>query len=268
MKNVFLFLLLLATGFGEDKFKSCFEKDSISCVQIEMFRSMKYFFDQENLPIFGGLSLVKNQLSPEASTRSLSMDTMSENKIISAADVEKREEILESFTIDKIFNFFQERSLSWNLSPLMQEVGATARGLMENIPDDVKQKISELVTEGRGKKKKLMKLLLPLLIGLKLKMAVILVIGYFIIALIAKKAILASIISLAISGFIAIRKLLSNQHQHHPQVSVHPVEYSSHGGGWSSGGSSGWDSGHGDSHGSYSNNVAHSLAYSAQKPVR
>lgn len=150
MNSLYIFLLLLATGLGEDKIKSCFEKDSISCVQIEMFRSMRSFFDQESVPIFGGLALVKNVQAPEASARS--MDSVSENQIISAGGVEKREEILESFTLEKASNFFQERSLTWNLSPLVQEVGATARGLMQSIPEDVKQQVSELVSEGKFKK--------------------------------------------------------------------------------------------------------------------
>lgn len=115
-----------------------------------------------------------------------------------------------------------------------------------------------------------------------MKLAGLAVLAYFVIALIAKKALLASLVSLALSGFVAIRKLLSQQQHHQPahhEVQVHPVEYSSHGGGgggWGGsggggyGGGGGWDSysSHGDSHGSYSNNVAHSVAYGGQKTVR
>jgi hypothetical protein len=63
-----------------------------------------------------------------------------------------------------------------------------------------------------------MKALLPFLIGLKMKLSAFMVIAYFVIALIAKKALLASLISLAIAGFIAIKKLLSQQHQPHHEV--------------------------------------------------
>ncbi|XP_039275678.1 uncharacterized protein LOC111055834 [Nilaparvata lugens] len=266
MHSVFIFLLLLATGFGEDKMKGCLEKDSISCVQLEMFRSVRSFFEQDSMPLFAGLSFVKSS-APDAAARSLSSDSLAESNILSAPSIEKKDDVLESYVLDKAANFFQERSLSWNLAPVVQNVATTARSLYQSLPDSVKENVSELVEEGRGKKKKLKKLLPLLLIGLKMKMAVFLVLTYFIVALIAKKAILASIISLAISGFIAIKKLLSSH-----QMPVHQVEYSAHGGssGWSSGGaSSGWDSGHGsDSHGSYSNNVAHSLAYGAQKPTR
>ncbi len=87
--------------------------------------------------------------------------------------------------------------------------------------------------------------------------------AYVIIALIAKKAILASLVSLAISGFIALRKLLGNQSHGHEVKEVH-AEYAPHGwsGGYSSGG---WDGG--DAHGSYSSPVAHALAYNGQKPI-
>jgi len=76
---------------------------------------------------------------------------------------------------------------------------------------------------GRGilKKKKFLKHLIPLLIALKVKLSAFVVIAYVVIALIAKKALLASVISLLVSGFIGIRKLLASQHQtpHHEVVS-------------------------------------------------
>lgn len=65
-----------------------------------------------------------------------------------------------------------------------------------------------------------MKVLGPLLIGLKMKLAAFAALAYIVIALIAKKALLASLLSLLISGFIAIKKLLSHQHAHHEVVSI------------------------------------------------
>lgn len=72
------------------------------------------------------------------------------------------------------------------------------------------------------KKKKFLKQLIPLLIALKVKLSAFAVIAYIVIALIAKKALLASLISLLVSGFIGIRKLLANQHHapHHEVVSL------------------------------------------------
>ncbi|XP_065212417.1 uncharacterized protein Osi6 [Planococcus citri] len=244
----------------------CLQKDSISCLQMQTYRSLRSFFSQDNIELFGGLSLVKN--SEPKTGRSLDSKD-SDVEITETNDVEKRENLLEDFALHKVMNFFQERSLRWNLSPVVNEVSETARSVVDSIPSDMKGKISEFIEEGRGKKKKLMKVLGPLLIGLKMKLAAFAAIAYVVIALIAKKALLASLLSLLISGFIAIKKLLSQQHSHHEVVEHHPHGWS--GSGYSSGG---WDSygggggGHGDIHGSYSNNVAHTLAYSGQKASR
>lgn len=48
-----------------------------------------------------------------------------------------------------------------------------------------------------------------MLIGLKLKMAIVTIISFLGIALLAKKALLAAFISLAISGYIGIKKLMA-----------------------------------------------------------
>lgn len=62
------------------------------------------------------------------------------------------------------------------------------------------------------KQKKTGGILLPLLIAIKLKMAAFAAMTYMIIAVIAKKAVLAGAISLLVSGFIAIKNLLETKH--------------------------------------------------------
>lgn len=93
-----------------------------------------------------------------------------------------------------------------------------------------------------------------------MKMAALLVLAYLVIALIAKKAILASLVSLAISGFIGLKKLLASKHEHHEEA---------HHGGWeaapSYGGGGGWAGEEYGGYGSHSQPVAQHLAYSAQK---
>lgn len=249
-----------------DATNDCLQKDSISCLQLQTYRSLRSFFSQDTIDIFGGLSLVKNA---EPKGRSLESKD-NEAEIAETNDVEKRENILEDFAVNKVMNFFQERSLRWNLSPLVTEVSETARSVAESIPSDVRSKISDFIEEGRGKKKKLMKALGPLLIALKMKLAAFAAIAYVVIALIAKKALLASLLSLLISGFIAIKKLLSHHSSHHEVVEHHPHGWSGSGyssGGWDSYGGGGGGGGH-DIHGSYSNNVAHTLAYGGQKASR
>lgn len=142
-----LFLGLLvacwADPIPESGLEDCFKKDSISCVQIQLFRNARSFFDQESVDLFGGLSLVKNPGTKDKSARAL--EDSSENQVLTAKDADQREELLEAFAIKKLGSFFQERSLSWNLSPVVDTVASTARSLVNSVPADVKENISEYV---------------------------------------------------------------------------------------------------------------------------
>lgn len=262
-----------AVGPSEPADDGCADgrQDSIACAQMQLFRSVRSFFDQDKMELVGGLSLIKTE---KKAARSLAAEDV--NNVETARDTDERETALEDFTVHKVMRFFQDRTLHWNLSPVVTEVSETARSVVAQIPPQIKSKISDYIEEGRGmmKKKKLLKHLLPLLIGLKVKLSAFAVIAYIVIALIAKKALLAGLISLLVSGFIFIKKLLSQHHHapHHEVIETHAQPHGSYGSGAPSGysaSSSGWDSyggGH-DAHGSYSNNVAQTLAYSGQKPA-
>lgn len=113
-------------------------------MQLQTYRSLRSLFSQDNIELFGGLSLVKNG---EPKGRSLeNKDTDAE--IAETNDVEKRENVLEDFAVHKVMNFFQERSLRWNLSPFVSEVSETARSVVDSIPSDMKTKISDFIEEG------------------------------------------------------------------------------------------------------------------------
>ncbi|XP_073969769.1 DUF1676 domain-containing protein Osi6 isoform X2 [Rhodnius prolixus] len=274
---IVLTLLTTSTLQISAEIEDCLDKDSISCIQLELYRKAKNFFDQEKIELFGGLALTKRDLNQEEAARNLKEDGVVEDEMNTAKDVEKREDALEKYAISRVARLLDERSLTWNLSPIVSDVAAAARSVSESIPNEVKEGVTNFLNEGRGKKKKILKALLPLLIGLKMKLGGFLVLSFFVIALIAKKALLSALVALAISGFIAIKKLLSHHH-HMPHHEVHEVSHGwagpSYGGGGGGGGggysSGGWDSygggGH-DSHGAYSGNVAHTLAYSGQKPA-
>lgn len=122
-----------------------------------------------------------------------------------------------------------------------------------------------LRSAGRGKKK-LLKSILPLLIAAKVKIGALATLAFFGIGLLAKKAILASLVSIAISAFIGLKSLWAQKSVGHDVTSYNAGGWnaasSSNGwsgpaanAGWSSGGSNGWD----DGHSSYS---AQSQAYS------
>nr|CAD7448812.1 unnamed protein product [Timema bartmani] len=289
-------VITLCAGLGdanteEVAVEDCLKKDSISCVQMFVYRKMKTFFNQDNIELIGGLSLVRDPNNVDHG-RSLQDADLEEN-VMESKDVENREHAMESFAVKKAFSFFEGRNLNLDLSPLVSRVTETARGIVQSIPTEVQEKVTQFFTEGRGKKK-ILKKILPILLLVKLKILTLLVLGYFGIALIAKKAILVSIISIAISAFIGIRKLLSQNHGWQPHQSHHEVHeaYPSHGGGgWADGGgysggggsgfssvgvggggggggfSGGYDasySNHGE-YGSHSSPVAQSLAYGGQK---
>lgn len=148
--RVVLVVVLLAAAWADpiptqdSTLEDCFKKDSISCVQVQLFRNAKSFFNQESIDLLGGLSLVKNP--QEKSGRAL--DDPSESLLEATKDADERENLLESYAVKKIGSFFQERSLSWNLSPVVNEVAATARSLAANIPADLKEGVSEFIQEG------------------------------------------------------------------------------------------------------------------------
>jgi len=244
-------------------------QDAIECAQMQLFRTVRSFFDQDKVELVGGLSLIKTE---KKSGRSLKEDA-DVLGVEHAGNAGDREAALEDFTVHSVMRFFRERTLHWNLKPVVTEVTETARSVVDSIPPQIKTKITSYIDEGRGmmkKNKKYLKQLMPLLIALKVKLSAFAVIAYVVIALIAKKALLASIISLFVSGFIFVKKLLSQHHHtpHHEVIESHqthsaPSAYSASSSGWDSYGGGG---GH-DAHGSYSNNVAQTLAYGGQKPA-
>lgn len=258
--------------------------------KFQVFRKAKSFFDQPTISIFGGVSLAKS----ERAGKSLEEPTI---EIESANTVETRENALESYVVNRAKNFFQERSLSWDFA-------STARSLSNAIPDDIKATFRAIVEE-RGKKKKILKKLLPLLGLLKVKFAVFGVFALFAIGIIAKKALLLAIISIAISGASVVQGLFSKLRGlggglgglggggggssggysgghgggggGHEEIIAYTNGGSGGGGsgGWSSGGGGsggggGWSSGSYDSygeHGSHSSPVAQSVAYSGHHKV-
>jgi hypothetical protein len=121
----------------------------------------------------------------------------------------------------------------------------------------------------RGKKKSL-KNLIPILIGLKLKAIIFLALASLAISLVAKKAILVSLISIAISSFVAVRKLLS-QRSRRPHNEVYETYVGHHGGGWDgvAGAGAYIASGYGEAgYASHASPAAHTLAYGIQKAAR
>ncbi|KAL5284804.1 hypothetical protein ACFFRR_006862 [Megaselia abdita] len=270
-------ILLLGSGLNA-QVDDCLEKDSISCLQLTIFRQAKSFFDNPNIELVGGVSLMKSNEGRQGKSiedNSVAVET--------APSVEARNGEMGTYFMESAKKFFAERSLNFNFVD-------TARSVARAIPDDIKADISEIVTEARTlKKKKTLKKLLPLIKIVGVKIALLVVGSLFGIFVMAKKALfvsgLAFLISL-VSGAGAASGLLgrfsglfggksSGSGSGHGSgqtttyiVSSEPASYSSgSSAGWSSGGSNaGWSSsGSGwDTNGAYSSPVAQYAAYRGQ----
>lgn len=195
---------------------------------------------------------------------------------------------METYLWTSVKNFFQERSLNFNLAH-------AARSVANAIPDNIKTDIRDLVVEGRTKKKLLIKKLLPIILGIKVKIFLLIFGSLFGLLLMAKKALIVSIIALGLAAFSAVGTIVhrgagggggggggllsglgslfgggSNNNAGGGWGGAGGNGWSSGGaGGWSGAGGGGWGGGAWDSHGSFSAPVpvAQSIAYSAHKPT-
>lgn len=162
----------------------------------QIYRRAREFFDSPKIELISGLSFIK-PVGRDA--RAANVDG---TFVESANDVEQRESALENFVTEGAKSFFQERSLNLDMA-------SAARSVAGAIPEEVKASVRSLVTEARGKKKKLIKKILPILGLVKLKFAALAIVAVFGIGLIAKKALVISIIALILSKFLLIKKFLS-----------------------------------------------------------
>jgi len=186
---------LKAVCLDENK-KTNFDSFCISFRNQQIYRKAREFFETPKIDLFAGLSIIK---PAGRDARSSNIDgTLVEQ----ATDVEQRESAMVNFITEGAKNFLQEGSLNLNMA-------SAARSLAGAIPEEVKSSVRSLVSEARGKKKKLLKSLLPILGLVKLKVAALAVVALFGIALIAKKALVISVIALILSKFLLIKKLLS-----------------------------------------------------------
>ncbi|KAK0183025.1 hypothetical protein PV327_001103 [Microctonus hyperodae] len=242
--------MAMITANGQD-FNECLQKDSISCLQNTLYRTAKEFFNKEKIDIVNGVSMVKKD---DRSSRS-GKEVLYDQEIDAANSVIDRQSALENFIGDEAGSFLSGRTLRINFAPAMEKIGQTARAMVDSVPTEVREAVNDVV-EGRGKKK-LLKSIWPLLLAAKAKMSVLAVLMTFGIALLAKKAIVASLLSLAISGFIGLRSMWSkacgytatpyNSGWNNAASGSGSIGWSApvqSAAGWSSGGSvGGWDDG-------------------------
>ncbi|KYQ59792.1 hypothetical protein ALC60_01177 [Trachymyrmex zeteki] len=208
----------------------CLKQDSISCVQKTLYRTAKEFFSKDKLELINGVSLVKSNVNAR-SIKELAYDQEME----AANNIAERQNSLENFISDETGQFLTGRSLRINLASAFEKIQKSIRAFSESAPPEIHQAVNEIV-EARGKKKGSLKGIIPLLIAAKIKLGILGVLSYFVIGFLAKKAIQASIISLIISAFVAMKTFWSGKNHH----DVTP--YNGGWSGWSNPVSGGWSS--------------------------
>lgn len=240
-------------------YTDCLRKDSVNCVKYKLVSFVdKMASARDTFALTEGVTVVKVPGSEkEGAPRAISGD-----------------ESVESLIFSRVQNFLNTHTIKVELkgSDIVSAVSSTGRALedaSENFFGD------DETNEGRGKKKKAIKMLGPLLAMMALKAAALLPLLLGAIALIAGKALLIGKIALVLSAIIGLKKLLSQEKHVTYEVVAHPQHTSSHStsshsdAGFS-GGFSGADAGsYGGSssggHGWGRSYDAQDLAYSAQK---
>ncbi|XP_077287696.1 DUF1676 domain-containing protein Osi6 [Arctopsyche grandis] len=208
----------------------------------------KNFFDQPTVKVLDDINIVKNADQVNFDGRSLmEQQKQAEERIEKARGVEEREDALESYLSGQLGNFFENRNVKLN----MENVG---RSITDGTPEGLKNIFKTMFEEGRGKKKKVLRMLLPLLLGLKVKFASVIGLVYLGVILLAKKALVMALISIAISVFQLVKKMM-----HHGEA------YPPHG--YNPGWQSHIDVGHVE-YAPQSSTVGQNLAYGGQKNSR
>ncbi|XP_011880702.1 PREDICTED: uncharacterized protein LOC105569121 [Vollenhovia emeryi] len=210
-------------------YTSCSGESSISvCLKMKALRYVDRAARSADIEIVDGFKIVQT----EETKNSRADNARSLNDIESTlpAETEAKEAAIDQAIVDRAAKFLSTHTVELSL------------------PEDV----SRSFDEARGKKKKIVKSLLPILLLLKLKAAALIPIALGALALIAFKALVIGKIALIISLILGLQKLLAYKSQSY-EVVAHPVHDYGH-------------DAHHDHHGWARSSVGSDLAYKAYKP--
>ncbi|KAL0277518.1 UNVERIFIED_CONTAM: hypothetical protein PYX00_004769 [Menopon gallinae] len=209
-------LVILASlacfGSAEDhSFETCLKKDSISCLQIHVYKKLRAILSQDRIDLLGGFRIVRENGTEE--------ETAVAGDVLESREVAERQALLEDFIYRKVVHFFKHRSLQWNAVAAFEQIAPTARQLINNIPKNVKEKMAaSFFSEGRGKKK--FKWFFPVIIAVKTTFFTWVKVVFVGVAFLAKKALVMSIIALTIAIFLAFKKHGMKEYVH-PHYEIH-----------------------------------------------
>ncbi|CAK9807978.1 hypothetical protein ANTQUA_LOCUS5410 [Anthophora quadrimaculata] len=211
-----------------DVYASCSGEEDVSvCLKLKALRFVDRAARSADIEVVDGFKIVQT----EEAKNSRADNARSLNDIESTlpAETEAKEAAIDEALVDRTAKFLSTHTVELSL------------------PEEV----SRSFDEARGKKKKIVKSLLPILLLLKLKAAALIPIALGALALLALKALVIGKIALIVSAIIGLQKLLGNKHQSY-EVVAHPVHSYGH-------------EEHHDHHG-WARSSGSDLAYNAYKP--
>lgn len=219
----------------------CLQRNTLACIKYKIYNFVENTLNRkDSVTVTDGLQVVKTETdTQDASARALSAD-----------------DTIETVIFSRIQRFINSHSIKYELkgTDVVNTVDSAARsfGLYDNDDD-------ELVEEGRGKKKKIKKVvktLGPLLPLLAMKGAMMMKLGVAAVALIAGKAFMVAKIALLLSVLNGLSKLMGGGGG---GGGHHEVEVVAHHGGGHDGG---FHDGGGHGHGGWARTIqAQQLAY-------
>ncbi|XP_076174704.1 DUF1676 domain-containing protein Osi9 [Ptiloglossa arizonensis] len=212
-----------------DVYASCSGEESLAvCLKLKALRFVDRAARSADIDVVDGFKIVQTE---EAKSGSRAENARSLNDIESTlpSEVEAKEAAINDALFDRTAKFLSTHTVELSL------------------PEEV----SRSFDEARGKKKKIVKSLMPILLLLKLKAAALIPIALGALALLALKALVIGKIALIVSAIIALQKLFANKHQSY-EVVAHPVHTYGH-------------EEHHDHHG-WARSAGSDLAYNAYKP--
>ncbi|XP_066581959.1 uncharacterized protein Osi9 [Prorops nasuta] len=182
-----------------DVYSSCSgESDLAVCLKLKALRFVDRAARSAEFDLVDGLKIV--QTDEAKSSRADNARSLNDIESTLPTEVEAKEAAIDQALVDRAAKFLSTHTVELS------------------VPEEV----SRSFDEARGKKKKIVKSLLPILLLLKLKAAALIPIALGALALIAFKALVIGKIALIISLIIGLQKLLANKHQSY-EVVAHPV---------------------------------------------
>ncbi|XP_072755333.1 uncharacterized protein Osi9 [Anoplolepis gracilipes] len=213
-----------------DVYASCSGESSIAvCLKLKALRYVDRVVRSADIEVVDGFKIV--QTEEAKNSRADNARSLNDIENTLPAETEAKEAAIDQALVDRAAKFLSTHTVELSL------------------PEDVARSFDE----ARGKKKKIVKSLLPILLLLKLKAAALIPIALGALALIAVKALIIGKIALVISLIIALQKLLAYKSQSYEVVS-HPVHDYGH-------------EVHHDHHGWARSASGSDLAYNAYKPA-